>query len=91
MTSHINYLVLSDLTAADRATLLRRTESDLKPFIEKVKPIIDAVRTEGDRALSRFTEKFDGALVEESVAKAVTGGAVRASSASALRTSRGRR
>ncbi|HQX84131.1 MAG TPA: histidinol dehydrogenase [Aestuariivirga sp.] len=66
MTSHINYLVLSDLTAADRATLLRRTESDLKPFIEKVKPIIDAVRTEGDRALSRFTEKFDGALVEES-------------------------
>ena len=66
MTSHINYLVLSDSTAADRATLLRRTESDLKPFIEKVKPIIDAVRTEGDRALSRFTEKFDGALVEES-------------------------
>lgn len=66
MTSHINYLVLSDLTAADRATLLRRTESDLKPFIEKVKPIIDAVRTEGDRALSRFAEKFDGALVEES-------------------------
>ncbi|HRA95139.1 MAG TPA: histidinol dehydrogenase, partial [Aestuariivirga sp.] len=66
MASHINYLVLSDLTAADRAALLRRTESDLKPFIEKVKPIIDAVRTEGDRALSRFTEKFDGALVEES-------------------------
>jgi histidinol dehydrogenase len=66
MTSHINYLVLSDLTAADRTTLLRRTESDLKPFIEKVKPIIDAVRTEGDRALSRFAEKYDGAFVEES-------------------------
>ena len=66
MTSHINYLVLSDLTASDRATLLRRTENDLKPFIEKVKPIIDAVRTEGDTALSRFAEKFDGAFVEES-------------------------
>jgi len=66
MASHINYLVLSDLTAADRAALLRRTESDLKPFIEKVRPIIDAVRTEGDKALSRFAEKFDGAFVEES-------------------------
>ena len=54
MTSHINYLVLSDLTAAERATLLKRTESDLGPFLEKVKPIIEAVRIEGDTALSRF-------------------------------------
>ena len=65
MTSHINYLILSDLTAAERATLLRRTESDLGPFLEKVKPIIEAVRMEGDKALSRFAEQFDGALVDE--------------------------
>jgi histidinol dehydrogenase len=66
MTSHINYLVLANLSPAERATLLKRTESDLKPFLEKVKPIIEAVRTEGDAALARFAEKFDGALVEES-------------------------
>jgi histidinol dehydrogenase len=65
MTSHINYLVLSDLTAADRAVLLRRTENDLWPFLEKVKPIIDAVRMDGDKALSLFAEQFDGALVDE--------------------------
>ncbi|MDO8352760.1 MAG: histidinol dehydrogenase, partial [Aestuariivirga sp.] len=64
MTSHINYLVLADLTAADRAALLKRTESDLAPFLEKVKPIIEAVRMEGDKALSRFAEQFDGALVD---------------------------
>ena len=63
MTSHINYLVLSDLTAMERAALLRRTESDLGPFLEKVKPIIEAVRVEGDAALSRFASQFDQAPV----------------------------
>lgn len=65
MTSHINYLVLSDLTATERAALLKRIESDLGPFLEKVKPIIEAVRTEGDTALARFAEQFDGALVDQ--------------------------
>jgi histidinol dehydrogenase len=72
MTSHINYLTLSDLTAAERTTLLRRTESDLWPFLEKVKPIIDAVRTDGDKALSLFAEQFDGALVDETAIAATT-------------------
>ena len=66
MTSHINCLVLSDLTAAERAALLRRTESDLAPFLEKVKPIIEAVRMEGDAALSRFASQFDQAPVAAS-------------------------
>ena len=63
MTSHINYLKLSDLTATQRATLLKRTESDLAPFLEKVKPIIAAVRTGGDAALARFAQQFDKAPV----------------------------
>ena len=63
MTSTINYLILSELTEAKRAALLKRTESDLGPFLEKVKPIIEAVRTEGDKALSRFATQFDGATV----------------------------
>ena len=63
MTSTINYLILSELTEAKRTALLKRTESDLGPFLEKVKPIIEAVRTEGDKALSRFATQFDGATV----------------------------
>ena len=64
MTSTINYLILSELTEAKRTALLKRTESDLGPFLEKVKPIIEAVRTEGDKALSRFATQFDGATVD---------------------------
>jgi histidinol dehydrogenase len=64
MTSAINYRTLSDLSATERATLLKRTESDLGPFLEKMKPIIEAVRTEGDKALSRFASQFDHAPVE---------------------------
>jgi histidinol dehydrogenase len=63
MTSHINCLTLSDLTVAERINLLKRTESNLGPFLEKVKPIIEAVRDEGDAALSRFARLFDNAPV----------------------------
>ncbi len=60
----INLHTLSSLTSTERANLLKRTESDLTPFLEKVKPIIEAVRTEGDAALSRFAKQFDKAPVE---------------------------
>ncbi len=60
----INFLKLEDLSSTERANLLKRTESDLTPFLEKVKPIIEAVRTEGDAALSRFAKQFDKSPVE---------------------------
>lgn len=63
MTSNITYLTLANLTASERAALLKRSESDLGPFIGKVKPIIEAVRLEGDAALSRFAKQFDRADV----------------------------
>ena len=54
---------LASLDAAGRTRLTRRTEADLGPFLEKVKPIIEAVRTEGDKALSRFARELDKADV----------------------------
>ncbi len=63
MAADINFLILADLSATERANLLRRAENDLLPFIEKVKPIIEAVRVEGDVALSRFALQFDKASV----------------------------
>jgi histidinol dehydrogenase len=62
----INLHDLSKLTSAQRARLLRRTEADLSGFEEKVRPIVEAVKREGDRALARFTREFDKAPVEAS-------------------------
>lgn len=52
---------LATLDAAGRAALLKRSETDLSGFIDKVRPIIEAVRTEGDAALARFARDFDKA------------------------------
>ena len=52
---------LSTLGAEARAALLRRSEADLSGFLDKVKPIIEAVRTEGDSALVRFARDLDKA------------------------------
>lgn len=57
--SQVNLFRLAELSALERATLLRRAENDLAPFLDKVRPIINAVRTDGDAALARFAQQFD--------------------------------
>mgnify|MGYP003655270435 FL=1 len=59
--SDITIKKLADLDAAERAVLTRRSEADLSFFLDKVQPIIDAVKTEGDAALVRFGRDFDKA------------------------------
>lgn len=59
----VNLIHLSQISATERASLLQRTETDLVPFIDKVRPIVLAVRTEGDAALARFARQFDRAPV----------------------------
>ena len=49
-----------------RAALCLRAEDDLSAYIEKVRPVIDAVRQEGDAAIARFIKEFDGADVDPS-------------------------
>ena len=55
---------LARLSDAERQQLLTRTEGNLAEYLDKVGPIIDAVRTEGDVALVKFAREFDKALVE---------------------------
>jgi histidinol dehydrogenase len=52
---------LHDLTTATEIPplLLQRSESDLSSFVDGVRPIIEAVRREGDGALLRFARQFD--------------------------------
>lgn len=63
MSPKITFHDLATLDADARAGLLKRTESDLGPVMEKARPIIEAVRVEGDAALARFAQEFDRAPV----------------------------
>jgi len=56
---NISFHELSRLDAGARAALLRRTESDLTPFLDRVQPIVEAVRSEGDEAIVRFARDID--------------------------------
>ena len=58
---HVALHDLSKLSPDERAALLVRAEDDLAPFLEKVMPIIAAVRDRGDEALREFAARFDGA------------------------------
>ncbi|MDR6953468.1 histidinol dehydrogenase [Ancylobacter sp. 3268] len=61
MSDICNFHELATLDAEARAALLKRSETDLSGFIDKVRPIVEAVRTEGDAALARFGRDFDKA------------------------------
>jgi histidinol dehydrogenase len=50
---------LSNLDAAQRSQLMKRSEADIAPLLDKVRPIIEAVKNEGDVALARFAREFD--------------------------------
>ena len=65
MADTVGLHVLATLDEAARQRLLLRTESDLSIFIERVKPIIDAVRTQGDAALVRLARDLDNAEIED--------------------------
>lgn len=70
----INVLRLESLTPAQRAGLLQRSEADLSAFFDKVRPIIEAVRTGGDAALAGLGREIDGA-------QGLTAGTLKASEA----------
>ena len=52
------------MTEDERAALCLRAEDDLTDYLEKVAPVIEAVRTDGDEAIARFIKQFDGADVD---------------------------
>ena len=61
MSHGIRFIDLARLSPAKRAKLLERAESDLAPYMEKVRPVVEAVKREGDEALARFAREFDKA------------------------------
>ena len=61
---------LSVLGEEARSALMRRSETDIASFMEKARPIIEAVRHEGDAALVRLARDLDGAAVTADTLKA---------------------
>ncbi len=61
---------LDKLSTEERGRLLSRAEDDLDRFLDGARPIIEAVRIEGDEALARFGREYDGAssLTSDSIA-----------------------
>lgn len=59
--TEVSFYELSNLTGEQRASLMTRPENDLGGFLEKVKPLIEDVRTKGDAALVEYAAKFDNA------------------------------
>jgi histidinol dehydrogenase len=64
---------LEEVPAEEIERIMRRQAVDMSPFVEKVRPVVEAVRTRGDEALLEFTEKFDGVVLP--------GGAIEATAA----------
>ena len=60
----LSFYELEKLSPKERALLCTRTESDLTDYIERVKPILQEVQHQGDRALLRYAELFDHARLE---------------------------
>jgi len=63
MSHSINFHEYWKLSKHSQYSLLQRTESDLSSFVEKVKPIIDKVKDQGDAALAQFANEFDQSQV----------------------------
>jgi histidinol dehydrogenase len=68
--AEVTFHELAKLSAVERDGLFQRSETDLSGFIDAVRPIIEAVRTEGDAALIRFACEFDKAEVRPGDLKA---------------------
>lgn len=67
--TEVTFHEYSKLGPHEKAALLRRSETDISGFVEKVAPILEAVRTEGDRAVARFGRELDKADITEATIK----------------------
>jgi len=56
----VNIHVWKELSDRQKQTILKRAEQDITKQMDVAKVISDEVRTDGDRAVLKYTEKFDG-------------------------------
>lgn len=61
MKNEISIFNYSKLSKSEIIELCQRTESDLGPYIDKIRPVVEAVKEQGDIAAIEYTRLFDGA------------------------------
>ena len=59
----IGFYKLSEIDEKTKQRLMRRSEADIDSVMAQVKPIIENVRQNGNAALLEYTQKFDGATL----------------------------
>jgi histidinol dehydrogenase len=65
MSREISIFEYDRISDRSRSELIKRTESDLSEFIRGVRPIIEAVKSEGDTALIRYAGELDKADITQ--------------------------
>ena len=63
-TTAVSLHILADLNPEQRAALLVRDAAELGAVMERIEPIVAAVRADGDAALAHFAREFDGAPLD---------------------------
>ncbi len=63
MPNSVRLIELSRLNEQQRQALLVRPEADLTYFLDRVRPILNAVRDQGDAALIAYAKRLDGATL----------------------------
>ncbi len=57
----INYYYWPQITPSDKERLFKRSQQTIENVLDDVRPIIEDVRINGDKALISYARKFDGA------------------------------
>lgn len=57
----INRYALSTMSPEQVRSVMRRSETDITALFDTIRPVVEAVRDEGDAALRRYTAQFDRA------------------------------
>jgi histidinol dehydrogenase len=70
MQRMVQFLKLNELSAEQRAKLMRRAEKDIRDLLPLAQEVIDQVRTDGDAALVEYARRFDAPNFEAGMLRA---------------------
>lgn len=61
----MNIYKLSEMTAEEKNRIMKRAETDITEQMKLAKEVSDEVKRDGDKAVLKYTEKFDGVTLSQ--------------------------